>query len=75
MCALVLQGSPLNVFLSKADTEQQRTVKQDSLWFKMSFLTNFTEVVCPLGVAVAILEPGSLARCTKRGKFVAVKRM
>lgn len=75
MYVLVFQGSVLNVLVSKADTEQRQTVRQDSLWFKMSFLTNITEVVCLLKVAMAILQPGTLASCAERVKFLAVKRM
>lgn len=51
--------------MSKADIEQQQNVEQDLLCFKMSFLTKCTEAVCLLGVAVAFLEPDSLAKCTK----------
>lgn len=75
MYVVVFQGSPLGALLSKADAEQQRTVRQDSLGFTMSFLTNLTVVLCPLGVAVAILEPGGSGRCAERVKLVAVKQM
>lgn len=71
--ALVLQGSPLNALLSEVGAEQQQTVRQDSLWFKMSFLTNFTEVACSLEITMAILQPGSLARHDERVTFVTVK--
>lgn len=40
-----------------------------SLCFKRWFLRNFTGVVCPLGAAVAILEPGSLPWCSERKGF------
>lgn len=62
------------MFLSKVDTEQQRTVRQDSLWFEISFLMNFTEVVCSES-GCGRAGTSSWAWGTKKVRFVAVKQI
>lgn len=63
LCASV-SGRLLRVYCCLK--QELSSSKLGSLCFKMRFLRNFIGVVCPLGAAVAILEPGSLPWCSER---------
>lgn len=53
------------MLLPKADTEQQQLSGRTGCG-SVSFPANPTEGACPLAVAAAVLEPGSLVRDTER---------